>query len=237
MIKIRAGIPLSITGFVVAAGLTYHLVPNHPHLRMTQRMQTAVAHHNLLGMVHQLTRSNQELMTEASSIAGTLGTAHHRLQGLFSVKHSLTQEIEANALVVGTLNHELVLNQSIVSSQETIVTRESQTLSDNRLVATNLNQLGANIIGVSGSMQTLYGETGQLNTHLVSLSETLQGIVSALHSLQQNTSLPIVQIPVTSILPPVFGGGSSSPTTTLSKTPSSITHVVNNTAQSLLGGL
>lgn len=229
--------------FVAAGTATYSLVPSHKELSLAHKAANVVRRNNIFAMVHTLADKNNQLATAVQGINADLGHAQHQLGILQKINQSLAQETRANAAVVNTLSQEVALNQNLVSSQQNILSRETATLHENQQVGANIRVLGIHVHGVMTSMTGLYQTTGGLDTNLSTLSNTLATVLSQLQLVQANTSLPILHVPITSILPTLPSATHRSILPILS-TPSSSKSaktgsqsLISNPVQNLLGGL
>lgn len=242
--KMPLAIAASLVGFVAAGALTYRLAPS-PNPWAIHHLEGAVRHHNLFIMVNQLDHTNHDLVRQAQGVNAVVIKARQQLSSLGAVNQALGQETASNQAVLATMNQAIGLNHALILSQQQIVRRESHTLADDELVGQNLSALGAPIQSVSASMQTLYGDTQNLQGSLGSLSTNLNGVVTQLQDLETNTSIPLVNVPLTSLAPPIFGSTAthaipliSSPTakTVMPLLKPSLTPLTS-TVTSLLGGL
>ncbi|NMP23964.1 hypothetical protein [Sulfobacillus harzensis] len=229
----------SLVLFGASAAASYHAAPHWaqsaaPTIRHAQR-------HNLFSMVNRLTRSNQALQSQAQQVLDNLQAAHQQLGGLKAVNHQLSAEVAENNAGLSAMTNAIGINRALVQSQQQIISREHQTHTENAAVEINISRLGGQVSGVENSMNNLYQVSEGLSGNMLGLSTTLTGVLSALEALQTNTSLPIVHVPVTSLLPPVFGSSGALPPKASSRetttSPSSTTKSILSPLNSILGGL
>ncbi|MDA8204582.1 MAG: hypothetical protein M0Z36_00800 [Thermaerobacter sp.] len=235
--KAQPTIALSLSGFFAAAVMTYLSVPPTALSGAGRTIVSRARGDNLFLMVHRLLRSNRQLERNASSIVNHLNSAHKKLQTLQAVGQKLRAETQSNAVVGNTLAREISLNRSLIQSQRQIIQRQGLTLIQNRRLGQNLQQLNGTVTAVSSSLYRLTGATESLNGNLITLSSTLNRVVSSLTTLDQETSLPLVHTPVTSLIPPIFGSGHTTPASRLTSPAVTPTlNLANHTVNSLLGG-
>lgn len=237
MTRSRAALVSSLLAFLGSALATYHLMPSLVHTA------SPALHHarreNLFSMVHRLAPSNQELEGQASGVLKNLLKAHRQLGSLATSQKQLSEEVAKNQAALHFMAKAVSLNQALVQSQHAIISRENVTHQDNAAVKANILALGGQVFHVDTAMATLYETSVGLSNNMGALSNTLRGVLTSLKALQSNTTLPVVNVPLTSLLPPVFGSGSSTPHssgTPASPSPSPATSLVSP-VQSILGGL
>lgn len=228
----------SLLVFTASVIASYHLSPS-----LTQKATPALHHaqrENLFSMVHRLASSNQKLEGQAGGVLKNLQQAHRQLGALATSQNQLSQEVSQNQIALHSMAKAISLNQALVQSQHAIISRENVTHQDNAAVKANILALGGQVTQVDDAMATLYHTSVGLSNNMGALSSTLRGVLIALEALQSNTTLPVVNVPATSVLPPVFGSSSSSnqgssgtPTHHSSSPGTSLTSPV----QSILGGL
>ncbi len=227
----------SLLVFLGSAVATYHLTPSlihtaSPALRRARR-------ENLFSMVHRLASSNQNLEGQASGVLKNLQQAHRQLGALASSQKQLSEEVAKNREALHFMAKAVSLNQALVQSQHAIISREGVTHQDNAAVKAKILALGGQVSQVDHAMATVYQASVGLSNNMAALSNTLRGVLASLHALQSNTTLPVVNAPLTSLLPSIFGSSGSSarhssgPTTSSASPGSSVISPI----QSILGGL
>ncbi len=228
----------SLALFGASAAASYQAAPHwgamaSPAMRQAKR-------HNLFFLVHSLTRSNLALQGQAQQVLKNLQAAQQKLGGLTAANRQLSHEVAENNAALSAMTTAIGINQALVQSQQQIIARESQTHLENAAVASSIVQLGGQVGGVENSMMNLYHVSEGLSNNMLGLSTTLTGVLAALQSLQANTTLPLVHIPATSLLPPLFGTSSPStptPSGASSHSPSTAVRTILLPANTILGGL